>query len=535
MDRIVALIKPGDSGPAVANLQDALLALLEQKIINALSSPDRPTEEEAKTIAEGLKAERVKSQFGAATRQLITIFQLQQSLGDNLRGVVEEKTASKLNELLDFIGAFNIPDLTASVVRGTVVSAEGKLLPGVVVRAFRRDLRKEPSIDKAETNKQGQYIIRYTSSQLAFGETRSSKPTSLIIRAFLGDQQIGEDVTITRPTRDEVVDFRVQQPESGEWEIVSASVLPLLKEQGEGREALPPWKLNGSDLKFLEEETELDREQIRLWALAFVLGRDAASIKDSSPADDHSAVVIHAFPKRGIVDGQLTFSIFYGWFRLGLPADLPALWTTPSDALLTTLKAAIDHQIVPSRVGADLDRIGARIEQFKLDLIPTRPLTLTTLRLEDVLDTIPSGLPADRKVIVVGVLQDKSNPETPLSQNLRNAGLKDKDVTAVEKTLAFQSFAGDFLPLIRTLQSEKEINSLRDLALTTNKETLTRKIINNEAHPEGETAEEFEKAWRFILETQNKSATNRGFSQFLISNMIFQLNGTSYLNGLNKR
>src|SRR5215212_3657188 len=125
MDRIVASIKPGDSGPAVANLQDALLALLEQKIIHALSSPDRPTEEEVKTIAEGLKAERVKSQFGAATRQLITIFQLQQSLGDNLRGVVEEKTASKLNELLDIIGAFNIPDLTASVVRGTVVSAEG--------------------------------------------------------------------------------------------------------------------------------------------------------------------------------------------------------------------------------------------------------------------------------------------------------------------------------------------------------------------------------------------------------------------------
>ena len=116
-------------------------------------------------------------------------------------------------------------------------------------------------------------------------------------------------------------------------------------------------------------------------------------------------------------------------------------------------------------------------------------------------------------MIVVGVLQDKSNPETPLSQKLRNAGLQDKDVTAVEKTLAFQSFAGDFLPLIRTLQSEKEINSLRDLALTTNKETLTRKIIHNKAHPEGETAEEFEKAWRFILETQNKSATNRGFSQ----------------------
>lgn len=94
---IIATIKPGDIGPAVANLQDALLTLLEHQIIRALDAPNRPTREELQKLADGLKAERVQSIFGDATRQLIMHFQVQEGLGDNLLGVVEESTAAKLN------------------------------------------------------------------------------------------------------------------------------------------------------------------------------------------------------------------------------------------------------------------------------------------------------------------------------------------------------------------------------------------------------------------------------------------------------
>src|SRR6185369_17236353 len=61
----------------------------------------------------------------------------------------------------------------------------------------------------------------------------------------------------------------------------------------------------------------------------------------------------------------------------------------------------------------------------------------------------------------------------------------------VEKTLAFQSLSQNFLPVIKTLQQEKDINSLRDLALRFNRNDLTKKIIDNKAYPEGEDPEAF--------------------------------------------
>ena len=46
MQAIQAPIKPGQSGPEVVNLQDALFALLEREIIWPLNAPDRPTPDE---------------------------------------------------------------------------------------------------------------------------------------------------------------------------------------------------------------------------------------------------------------------------------------------------------------------------------------------------------------------------------------------------------------------------------------------------------------------------------------------------------
>jgi hypothetical protein len=162
MQTIVAPIKPGESGPEVDNLQDALLALLEREIIKALDAPDRPTKEELQRIAEGLKGERDRSAFGASTGQLVMYFQIQQGLGDNLRDVgVDEKTAAKLNALLERLGLLDIPKPDDFVIRGTVTTSDGQPVSGASVRAFDRDMRKKPPVGDAETDVQGQFIIRY--------------------------------------------------------------------------------------------------------------------------------------------------------------------------------------------------------------------------------------------------------------------------------------------------------------------------------------------------------------------------------------
>jgi hypothetical protein len=97
---IVFPLQPGMQCAAVANLQDALLLLIEHQVIKTFTRRNRPTVSELQTLVKGLKQEREHEKFGDATRQLVQYFQSQQKLGDRLAGVVEAKTAAALNKLL---------------------------------------------------------------------------------------------------------------------------------------------------------------------------------------------------------------------------------------------------------------------------------------------------------------------------------------------------------------------------------------------------------------------------------------------------
>src|SRR5678815_2487112 len=98
MERVVATITAGDAGSSVANLQDALLALSDHQIIRTLDAPNRPTKEELQELINVLRQERMASSFGSATIRLVVYFQIQQGIGDNPDGIVEERTAARLNE-----------------------------------------------------------------------------------------------------------------------------------------------------------------------------------------------------------------------------------------------------------------------------------------------------------------------------------------------------------------------------------------------------------------------------------------------------
>jgi hypothetical protein len=71
-----------------------------------------------------------------------------------LGGGVEEKTAVRLNEILKGLGAFDAT--SGSSVRGIVRDASGSPLPGVVVRAYDRDLRRRELLGEAQTNEEGE-------------------------------------------------------------------------------------------------------------------------------------------------------------------------------------------------------------------------------------------------------------------------------------------------------------------------------------------------------------------------------------------
>jgi hypothetical protein len=454
MQTIVAPIKHGESGTPVANLQDALLALLERKIIQPLDAPNRPTVEELQKLTEGLKREREQSQFSKATQQLIFYFQIQQGIGDNLRNVgVEEKTAAKLNELLKKLGLLDIAEPDGFIVRGTVTTSDGQPVSGATVRAFDRDMRKKPPVGDAETDVHGQFIIRYGLSQFALGDEPSASGPSLIVRAFANDQQIGDDVIRTKATREEVVNFTLPAPPVSEWERLSTAIIPLLKGQGDKDQTLPPWEINDSDLTFIVEETGLDREQIRLWALAFAVGREAAVVvQPGSVTGSVSNIVTRAVPPINAND-FLAFAVFYGWFRLGLPSEPSALWATTTETLLTTLSTAIEQGIVPSNAGADLSSLSKRIEQFKLDRVLQAPGLGIAAPLGDLLGTLPVPLNVDQARAIAATAPELLPDDPNLVNRIADIpGLERNAAVGVARTLRLGALTGGHLPLTQTLQ-----------------------------------------------------------------------------------
>ncbi|HLG55464.1 MAG TPA: neuraminidase-like domain-containing protein [Vicinamibacterales bacterium] len=450
MQAIQPPIKPRESGPHVANSQDALLALLERDVIRPATDPDRPTAEELKRLTEGLKEERRESQFGDATLQLVVYFQAQQRLGDSLRGVVEETTAARLNEWLERLRLLDGVDTQDFTIRGTVLTAERRPVSGAAVRAFVSGLRTPQQFDEAITDAQGAYIIRYDAKRFDVDDRRAAITPFLIVRAFVGDDQIGEDVTRKRPERDEVIDFEVAAPVRSEWEALSGAVLPLLKDQGLNGVALPPWELNDRDLDVIAKQGGLEREHVRLWALAFAEGRDAAVEMVTGRGSDLSNA-----------------AIFFAWFRQGLPPERSALWAIPTDRLIAALHTAVNERLVPSASAAVLDGMKARIEQIKLDLRIKAPQPGSIATLGDLLATLPTPLDVDQQRALARVVTDLRPDDPKLVDRIADLpGFKSNGhAVEVARTLRLGALTRGNVPLAHALQRRTQLGDEAEATL----------------------------------------------------------------------
>src|SRR5262245_4111357 len=170
MHAITPTLKPGAGGDEVANLHEALLALLAEKVIRALVAPNEPSAEQLKVATEKLRQERDANVYGDATRLLVRWFQLQNGLGDGLDGVVEDKTADRLNELLRAMGLLDGngdggDGEPGFVVRGRVTGGG----PDHRVRVFDVDFRDEQHLGDASIV-EGRYELGYRADQFAKSE-----------------------------------------------------------------------------------------------------------------------------------------------------------------------------------------------------------------------------------------------------------------------------------------------------------------------------------------------------------------------------
>ena len=209
MKPIIAPVKADDK-EAVTNLQAALLFLLTKSVYKTYDAPNSPTEGELKELKAKLLEEIQSGFYGDATKRLVFIFQIQQSLGDNFNGVVEEETAAKLNEVLKGLGAFD-ETVELYAVSGRITSVEGKPFEGLTVRAFDFD----PSTPADQLGKpvttyaNANYSISFTEKD--FKGSAAEKGPDVLIRVYPGDRLVGESTVRHNLKKETSIDLQIRE------------------------------------------------------------------------------------------------------------------------------------------------------------------------------------------------------------------------------------------------------------------------------------------------------------------------------------
>jgi hypothetical protein len=188
----------------VVNLQDALFFLIEHQVIHPFDPPNRPTADDLMALVRTARGEQRKAEFGEATAAIVRHFQVQQGLGDNLRGVIDDTTAARLNELLTSLGALDGP--IGYVVFGAVRDRDRKPVAGVSVRAYDRNAADETVLGEDVTTAAGDYRIVFPEARFRQTTAEQEGPT-LLVRVFgAHGEQIGQSAIVSNAGRETRLD-----------------------------------------------------------------------------------------------------------------------------------------------------------------------------------------------------------------------------------------------------------------------------------------------------------------------------------------
>jgi hypothetical protein len=172
-------IGPGDSGPSVNALHEALLSIIYQiaipEYMGLLKEPN---------FLEQWNNEYRTSVYGNATQQAVKLFQ-QDQMGVMPTGAVDEATATAINQLLIDTGEESqqpAQEDAPLTVSGTVYDEWIEPMAGAAVMIFDQDIRREHLLGEGETDKTGNYSITYSKDRL----TRQDKGDANIFVKLYG-------------------------------------------------------------------------------------------------------------------------------------------------------------------------------------------------------------------------------------------------------------------------------------------------------------------------------------------------------------
>jgi hypothetical protein len=218
-------------------------------------------------------------------------------------------------------------------IAGTIRGSDGLPVAGVLVRAFTVRLRdEEPLGGEVATDPTGSYSI---SMGLPGGSLDGGGLPNVRVAVF---DQAGHELA-TSPVHFGVegagaIDLTLPNGSNrvSEFERYVAALAPVLLDMSLA-------DVDAADSAFLVGATGVPAEDLK----ALV---DASTRAGEQPA--------------------LPVEVYYAWHRQGVPLEPAALWQRSISELMDALRRAVEEGIVPAQMGDELDGIGARVEQLKL-------------------------------------------------------------------------------------------------------------------------------------------------------------------------
>lgn len=351
-----------------------------------------------------------------------------------IKNTLEKPATIVRNRIPDItIVANEESDTVTRLVKGTIATPKGRGISNLVVRAYNKTTRNELFLSESRTDKKGAYLIYYTNitNKLTL---RSGGEIDLVIKAYQTND--GNTPIITSPL---IVNALAQ-------EIINLSV-------GEGA-------YKGLDsYTFIQETLAASLPGTTLTALT---DRDALLL-----ANTHNLKVEDV--SFYILAGQLALQwtalppeLYFGWFKLGLPHQIAALFNTPVEQLLTAIDNAIEENYIADTARKHKNGLEKTIAQWRTDnIINTKGERIERASIGGLLGI--SKLNIDqRKQLLDDWQNEKESIDDFWAKQQRSLG--DDNYKDLELTLQLGSVTRNHLPLIQSIKTKKRIQHVRELA-----------------------------------------------------------------------
>lgn len=443
MKPVISPLKSGDHGADVANLQEALLLLIDKGRIQ-LSPTD------VQSFKNQLSQEHQDQTYQGGTVKVVANFQQQQHLQQT--GTVDAPTADALNQILKGLGALDAAQNGQKpTIVGQVMQDDRTPFKGTVILFSEAD---QGSIHQGEdaTDPEGRYTIGYDlalglngvklrvaafdpdSKLRADATIEAAKPVEIVnltvphevpsyrvegkvasrtragvggLRVQIVDKNVGADVQLTEVSTASDGSYSTAFPYSGPKQKPDLQARVLSGEKFLGAsdvrynasnaETLNVVLPDGADAALASEHETLTGglsayfqgklrdlqetdERQDITYLANKTGWDARAVALAALADQFSAPTADATGAPAIPP-----AFFYALFRAGLPANEDTLYRTDAQTLTTIWTKAAEQGVIPNSLTSTIPAVVKQFQTLSAQKLLTGPALAGVSSLKDML------------------------------------------------------------------------------------------------------------------------------------------------------